>query len=364
MNQFVTPPLSEFFNSAYDPNIVFGSERGIRENPHLFSHYCRGFLEEDDLPISMIAFDLHERINEGIVRKDKKTPAKQHEQSIMRTLTAGLDACEGSMPYGQVNYFSKDILLTVAILHDVLENHKDKFENAKSLSNLLGGEINGISGLTPKARNGLLLDVASAVIAVKTLTRNGNSRNSYNAGLLENPASAVVKMPDWINKLATMVGVGAFEKDDQAGMKRALTETELLFINEFQGFITKAKQKYPELTETFDLFDDYMACIYHPLKGYAYYATEPKSGNPISSLPYDFSGITQRPQKLLRLLPSGLNWARTSFERMAENPYGYERIPDYCKHLIEPALRPLLDLRPNQSLRTLPNAPACAPNTP
>ena len=355
------PDISGSFNGFFDPNIVFSTERGIRDNPALFSQYCRGFLEEDNLPISMIAFDFHEKINEGRTRKDKKTPAKQHEQTITRTLIAALDVCDVYIPYNTAYknglYFSKDIIVTAALLHDVLENHKDKYKNVTKLFDAFESFINAIPDLNKKEKASLVLDMASAMRTVRILTRDENARNTYNKGLLEDPAAVIIKLIDWTNKLATMVGVEAFEDNNQAGMKRALEETELLFVDEFQGFISEAKERYPELNEILNLLDDYMACVYHPLKAYSYYATEPKSGNPSNSIPYKFSKISERPTRLLKLLPPGLNWPKTSLNRMIENPCEYERIPDYCHSLAIPALKKLIELTPNPSSRNLPALP-------
>jgi len=180
------------------------SEVEIRHRKQLST--MRGWLDGKGYYKALEALELVRALECG-TRKDGKTPKFHHQLSVTRLLTT-LEA----------NFMFPEDTLTAAILHDVLEDHYDRFTR-NDLETKFGERVATAVWHLSKKSAGL----------VKTY-------GSYFSEMSEDPIASLVKLADRAHNLQTMQGVF-----DVAKQKKYVGELDTWFF----PMIRHARRKFP-----------------------------------------------------------------------------------------------------------------------
>ena len=156
------------------------SEVEVRHKKQLST--MRGYLEGKGFFQAARALEIVRSLEKGN-RKDGKTPKLHHQLSVTRLITTLL-------PHLQY----PEETITVAFLHDVIEDHSEVWDQAK-----LEKEFGSL--------------VAQAVWSLsKKTTGLTKSYDSYFEGMSNCPIASVVKLADRAHNIQTMVGVFSLSK--------------------------------------------------------------------------------------------------------------------------------------------------------
>lgn len=332
------------FNAPPDYETLLKDEASVRGNYLIFRERCRDVLKQRNLPLAQAAYDYYIKLNKGESRKDRITPAEQHVQMHIVLLDALLKSLNDRVGYSEI-YGSIDVLFAALILHDVIEDNKQKPEDLVKMFHDAILKMNG----DEETRTNLLINARQAVNIVCLISRNHPlpddripDRSEYTNRWLENPAAVIIKMLDTINKLATMTGVDAFERDNQKKMKANIEEAQQIFGDSYQAAHKQAMEKYSGTEKLFDKLDAVLAIALREVDGYNYYASSDYAGNPKIDKPYRFNGYIGKAKSVLQYLYDGENPILTLAARI-EAAAQYPKIPDYYSMILKPALAPLME---------------------
>lgn len=330
--------------NAPDYETLLKDEKSVRDNYVVFRERCRDILKQRNLPLAFAAYDHYLELNEGEKRKDDKTPAEQHVQMHIVLLDALLKSLNNKLGYGE-EHGSIDALFAALILHDTIEDNEQEPEDLARMFHEAILKMN----VNEDTRADLAKNAQKAVSIVCLISRNyplpdGRipDRSEYRERWLENPAAALIKMLDTINKLATMTGVDAFEKDNQKKMKANVDEAQQMFGDSFQAAHKRAMETYTGTTKLFDRLDAVLAITLREINGYIYYSSADYAGNPRIDKPYRFNGYIGKAKSILKYLYDGENPVLISAKRM-ESATQYPNIPDFYLRILKPALAPLME---------------------
>ena len=263
--------LSAHDGSEIDPD-HFRTEIMIRQKRELFRHYTFNIMRRRNLPLSMPAANFYLNLTEGsnkAYRKDDMTPREQHEESHVVTEDTILKIRDHSWIKPE-KYGSIDTIIAALWLHDVIEDFRVP---PNDIDDMLKEAVSKAPSVLKRQAE---IDREQVLILVKIMSRkdeNGinidDCRIKQAEQWLLHPYGMPLKLIDWSNKLSTLVGVDVFESDGQKKLRKTLNETELLFDNEQQQFVTQAIEKWPFTAEPCNIMEGVIGLLVRPLKTYA-----------------------------------------------------------------------------------------------
>ncbi len=340
---------SSHFNNQNTAHQLLASEELMRHNAAFLRDYCRNILETRGLKLAGIAYDYFVQVNEGKMRKDNITPVEQHIQLHILNLDALLKSEGNRLGWDEEKYGSQDAIFTAVVFHDMIEddNHTD-LQLLRILENKT--EVLWNNKKINRSQHIAMYDSAmNSIKIVKVLSRNQPAedgkipnRTQHTNLLLDHPGAILIKLIDWTNKIATMPGVDAFECNNQARMRRNLSETADIFFDQRQALSSRAKDRYPEIRRKIEKLDAILGIVYHNLSGYAIRCNSDYEGDPRQEPPYNYRPLIRLAKHVLKYLPDGANLIKVELKRL--ETVGEEKpiIADYLKYVLMPAVEPLM----------------------
>lgn len=339
--------LSEEWDD-YNPHKTFPSEESMRLNADHFKHYGYTILEERRLPLSHIALSVYYTLLNNAatdMRKDGVTRRDLHELSHLDVMDKLLIAT-GSRWIDSGKYGSEDALFAALILHDVIEDFKisPKVLEEMVRDALVGLRLN-LGDHEDIQEEQIDFDLDQTIKIVELLSRKdhegnlvvGEDRLLQADRWLDHPYAFVIKMIDWSNKLQTMPGVKAFEKKKAFKMQKVLDETGLLFVDEQQGFIRQAIDRYPEIKEPCEMMEGIMGMMFQMVNTYRKLVSKDFIFDPINARPFNFDQYLNQSRKLLSIMVSGNNYIGPVIERFENIGETNLLVGNFLNHMVKPA---------------------------
>lgn len=211
-----------------DQRLKMNDEYDEGESPRYMKSYMfiKGFAVGREFKQTMIALSLARQLHDGQYRKDG-TPYISHPLKVCSTLIS----------YGVEN----DVTLAAALLHDVLEDCKDKLP-------LSGREL-----VTEYHLNQEILDL------IKLLTKesgmNDRELNVYFKKIEEHPQAALIKLSDRLHNSSTLYTF-TFPK-----MRKYIRETSMFLI----PMASYCKKYYPEYANAFGILKSNIESMNHSM---------------------------------------------------------------------------------------------------
>lgn len=188
--------------------------------------FIKGFAVGRELKQTMIALSLARQLHDGQYRKDG-TPYISHPLKVCSTLIS----------YGVEN----DITLAASLLHDVLEDCKDKLP-------LSGREL-----VMEYRLNQEILDLIQ--LLTKESGMNDRELNVYFKKIEEQPQAALIKLSDRLHNSSTLYTF-TFPK-----MRKYIRETSMFLI----PMASYCKKYYPEYANAFGILKNNIESMNHSM---------------------------------------------------------------------------------------------------
>jgi hypothetical protein len=327
---------------------LLASETLMRINAAFLREHCRQILTDRGLIVANIAYEYFLQINQGKMRKDEITPSEQHEQMHIILADALLKSERNKLGWDTKKYGGEDAFFTAIVFHDVIEDH------GHSDTELLRILEDGIEERYKKYKTTIFShnknyeEAKRAIDMVRILSRNwpdGDenkvNRMQYMHRLAKLPPTLLIKMIDWANKAATMIGVDHFEKNGQEKIRKNIEETDEVFGDVRQALPKRVAEQHPKLRTKILKLDAIMAILQHILKGYVHRKGQGLD-NAGQELPYDFRQWPGLAQSVLRYTPDGGNLIKVLMARLQKEGEFDPVIRTYHNESVFPAIQSLM----------------------